>query len=277
MIHVIVDSTAQVPAEMLMRHKNLHVVPLKVIIGNEEWPENRLSSTEMFSLIKIKNQHPKTSQPAPGDFISLFTPLIADGDQIVVITLSGGISGTVGCALSAAEMVNAKNIIVVDSGTTAMGIVKMAEMALQMAADGQSLAVIGQQLTKMAKLTYTMFVPDTLEYLHKGGRIGGAAALFGTIFQIKPLLYLAGGKVDVLDKVRTRARAVNRMVEELKKQERLAYIGVAYIDCQTEAERVAGQIREYYPDTPIVISELGSVLGVHLGPGLIGLIYQLEF
>ncbi|MDD4601903.1 MAG: DegV family protein [Negativicutes bacterium] len=274
MVHVVIDSTAQVPAELLQRYKNLHVVPLRVIIGSEEWAENRLHTTELFSLARSKGHHPKTSQPAPGDFISVLKPLIADGHQIIVITLSGGLSGTVGGARAAAQMVESNNIIVVDSGTTAMGMVQMARAALTMAEAGETLESIAQLVENMARLTYTMFVPNTLEYLHKGGRIGGAAALFGTILQIKPLLYLVNGKVAVLDKVRTRPRAVSRMVEELKKQERLAYIGVGYIDCRDEAEAVGRQLKELYPDTPIIMSELGPVLGVHLGPGLIGLIYQ---
>lgn len=276
MIHVVIDSTAQVPADMLAQHSNLHVVSLKVIIGSEEWPENFLPNSELFALTKSKGIHPKTSQPAPGDFVNIFRPLIESGNQVVVVTLSGGLSGTVGSAQAAANMVDTKNIRVVDSGTTAMGMIQMAKAALEMIAAGATLAEVSRQLTGMAKLTYTMFVPNTLEYLHKGGRIGGAAAMFGTILQIKPLLYLVEGKVAVLDKVRTRPRAVSRMVDELKKQERLAYIGVGYINCQDEAEGVARQVMELYPGTPIVMSELGSVLGTHLGPGLIGLIYQVK-
>ncbi|MGI6092738.1 MAG: DegV family protein [Negativicutes bacterium] len=276
MIHVVVDSTAQVSAEMLGRHDNLHVVPLKVIIGSQEWPENLMSNSELFALSKSKGVHPKTSQPSPGDFISVFEPLIAAGHQVVVITLSGGLSGTVGSAQAAANMVDAKNISVVDSGTTAIGMIQMAKAALEMAATGHNLDDIARHLARLASLTYTMFVPNTLENLHKGGRIGGAAAMFGTILQIKPLLYLAEGKVAVLDKVRTRSRAVSRMVDELKRQERLAYIGVGYINCQDEAEGIARQIMELYPGTPLVMSELGSVLGTHLGPGLIGLIYQVK-
>lgn len=276
MIHVVVDSTAQVPTKLLDIHKNLHVVPLKVIIGEQQWPENELSSSELFRLSKSTGIHPKTSQPAPGDFIKVFKPLIDAGHQIVVITLSGGISGTVGSARSAADMVDAKKIRVIDSGTTAMGIVQMAKTALAMGLNGHSIDDIAGHLRKMAVATYTLIVPDTLEYLHKGGRIGGAAAVFGTILQIKPLLCLADGKIAVLEKIRTRQRALTRMIDELKKHERLAYIGVGYVGCQQEAEEVVRRIGEIHPETQIIISELGSVLGAHLGTGLIGLIYQAE-
>lgn len=275
-IHVVIDSTAQAPAEMLERYKNLHVVPLNVIVDHEEWPENQLPSAELFALAQLRRSHPKTSQPAPGDFISVFKPLIESGCQIIVITLSGGLSGTVQSAQAAANMVDAKNIRVIDSGTTAMGMVKMAESALEMAAAANDLASIVKQIEDMVRLTFTMFVPSTLEYLHKGGRIGGAAAMFGTILQIKPILYLVEGKVAVLDKVRTKPRAVGRMLEELKKEERLAYVGVGHVDCLAEAETLAEQVKELYSGTHVFISGLGSVLGTHLGPGLLGLIYQVK-
>ena len=276
-IHIVIDSTAKASAELLARYDNLHVAPLKVIIGQEEWPEDELPSSDLFRLAELKRCHPKTSQPALGDFVNIFTPLIAAGQQIIVITVSGGLSGTVQGAKAAAQMVGAKNIRVVDSGTTLMAIVKMAEAALEMADAGVELDEIARCLEAMAQNTFTLIVPDTLEYLHKGGRIGGASALFGTIFQIKPILYLVEGKVAVLDKVRTRPRAITRIIDELKKQERLAYIGVGYNDCLPEVEALKERIRQNYPDTPIIINEIGSVLSSHLGPGLLGLIYQKAF
>lgn len=273
-IHIVIDSTANVSAELLEKYDNLHVASLKVILGQEEWPEDELPSSELFRLAEIKKCHPKTSQPALGDFVNIFEPLIKAGNQIVVVTVSGGLSGTVQCARNAANMVDAKNIRVVDSGTTLMAITRMAETALEMAGDGSNLDEIADHLEVMARNTYTLIVPNTLEYLQKGGRIGGAAALFGTILQIKPILYLVEGKVAVLDKVRTRPRAITRAVDELKKQERLAYIGVGYSECLIEAEALKAQLRLLYPDIPIIVKEIGSVLSSHLGPGLLGLIYQ---
>jgi DegV family protein with EDD domain len=119
-----------------------------------------------------------------------------------------------------------------------------------------------------------MFVPGTLEYLHKGGRIGRAAALLGGILQIRPVLHLVGGKVDVLDKVRTQQRALARMVEELTTHRHLEYIGVVHITAPDKAEQLAADVSGRYPDTPISVSKAGSVLGAHLGPGLVAIIYQ---
>lgn len=272
-IHVVIDSTANVPAEMLVRHCNLHVVPLKVLMGGEEWSENELSCGALFTLAKERKVHPKTSQPAPGAFAKVFQPVAAVGCEIIVITIAGQLSGTVQSARTAVTMVTGTRIAVIDSGTTAMGMYKMAELALQMASAGADFADIVRRLERMADATHTMFIVDTLEYLHKGGRIGGAAALFGTILQIKPILYLAEGRVSVLDKVRTRPRALARMIDELKRYKKLSYVGIAYMENQTEAERLVDEVRGLFPEAEVFASSLGSVLGAHLGPGVVGIIY----
>lgn len=273
-VHVILDSTANVPPQLLEKWRNLHVVPLTVLLNNRQINESELSAADLFTLIQETGDHPKTSQPAPGDFAALFSTIHNGGDSAVVITLSGSLSGTVQSAKMAAQMVGSKNIFVVDSGTTAIGMVQMAEQALTLAAAGAEAGCIAAEIEKMAGLTHTMFVPGTLEYLHKGGRIGGAAAVFGAILQIRPILYLVEGKVAVLDKVRTRTRAVARMTEELKKYSDFAYISVVTIEAKEEAFILQQQIQQLYPQTPVLLGEGGSVLASHLGPGLVGLIFQ---
>jgi len=273
-VHVILDSTANVPPQLLEKWRNLHVVPLTVLLNNRQINESELSAADLFTLIKETGDHPKTSQPAPGDFSALFSTIHNSGDSAVVITLAGSLSGTVQSAKIAAQMAGSKNIFVVDSGTTAIGMVQMAEQALAMAAAGAEAAAIAAEIEKMAGATHTMFVPATLEYLHKGGRIGGAAAVFGAILQIRPILYLREGKVAVLDKVRTRTRAIARMTEELKNYPDFAYISVVAIEAKEEALILQQQIQQLYPQIPVLFGEGGAVLASHLGPGLVGLIFQ---
>ncbi len=273
-IHVIVDSTAQIPEEMLAAHANLHIVPLKVIIGDDEWEEDKISAARLFSLVQERGIHPRTSQPAVGDFIKVIAPLAEAGVQVIIITISGGLSGTAQGARTAAQMIGGKNIYVVDSGTTAMGMVDMARIALTMAGEGKSAVEIAAYLAAMVKVTHTVFMPDTLTYLYKGGRIGGAAALVGNVLQIKPLLYLVDGKVAVLDKVRTRARALARMVDEVSKYRNIEYIGLGYIEEPEQAMQLKEELQKLYPYLSITLSRLGAVLGAHLGPGLIGLIFR---
>ncbi|WP_325535959.1 DegV family protein [Sporomusa sp.] len=272
-IHIVLDSTANVSQEMLATHPNLHVVPLKVLLGDNVWNEQELSTAELFRLVKEKGIHPRTSQPAPGDFAAAFAPAAA-GNPVIMIGVSGGLSGTVNGALAAARDFKGREIYVIDSCTSAIGMVKMAEVALTMAAAGQSAGAIAAHLQRMADTTHTLFLPDSLEYLHKGGRIGGAAALFGSILQIKPILTLREGKVQVLDKVRTKSRALARMIEELDKYGELEYIGVAHGEAPDVAKQIYDTVSQRYPNVPVSLTSIGSCLGAHLGPGIIGLIFQ---
>lgn len=273
-LHVLVDSTAHIGEAMLQHYPNLHVVPLTVMVGDQEWPEAALPSSELFRLVSATGKHPRTSQPSPGDFLTVLEALTDQGCECIIITISGGLSGTVRSAGTAVSMLKSRHVYIIDSGTTAIGMEKMAQTAFDLAQQGREAKDIAAHLQKMADATFTMFVPDTLEYLHKGGRIGGAAALFGTILQIKPILYLAEGKVSVLDKVRTRSRALARMADELKGHSQLAYIGVVYIEAQEEAVLLGERLRKEYPSVPISVTAAGSVLGAHLGPGIVGIIFQ---
>lgn len=273
-IQIVIDSTANVPEEMLLAHANLHVVPLKIILGKDEWNEPELTTAELFRLAGEKGVYPQTSQPAPGEFVQAFMPA-AQGQPVIMICLAGGLSGTVnGARAVASKDFKGREIYVIDSCTGAIGAVKMAEAALAMAAAGESAGVIAEYLQRMAAATRTLFIVDSLEYLRKGGRIGGAAALVGSILRIKPILMLQEAKVQVLDKVRTQSRAISRMLEELSKADNLAYIGVVYEDEPAVAEEMLISIHQRYPDIPVSRNALGSVLGAHLGPGVIGLIYQ---
>lgn len=274
-IHVVIDSTANIPEEMLSAHDNLHVVPLKVILGDNEWNEPELTTAQLFQKVKELGLHPRTSQPSPGDFAQVFAPA-AEGHPVIVICLSGGLSGTVNGARAAAKDYKGREIYVIDSGTGAIGAIKMAEKALAMAAAGKAAEVIAEHLQRMAEATRTLFIVDSLEHLHRGGRIGGAAALFGSILQIKPILTLRQGKVQVLDKVRTRPRTIARMLDELNKEGSLEYIGVVDGGEPAVVEEMVSTICQRYPDIPVAQSVLGSVLGAHLGPRIIGLIYQTK-
>lgn len=273
-IHIVVDSIGQVPSEMLAMHPNLHIVSLKVRVGDQEWQENEISTRELFEICQDRKLHPTTSQPAPGDFITVCKPLIEAGKEVIIICVSGGVSGTVEGARSVANMLDEKRIHVLDSGTATVGMVQMAKEALEMIANGNTAQEIVCRIEALAKVTHTFLIPDTLEYLYKGGRIGGAAALFGSILQIRPLLHLVEGKVAVLDKVRTKQRVINRMLDELQKYQNLEYIGVAHIDVPEEGKILAERIKEMYPNTPIISAGIGAVLGAHLGPGLLGLVFQ---
>lgn len=273
-VHIILDSTANTEATVLAQHQNLHSVPLTVTLDQHQWREDQIMNEELFALVRKTGEFPKTSQPAPGEFIRTFLPIIEAGNEIVVIAVSSGLSGTMQSAQTAANGVDPTKIWIVDSGTTAIGMVRLAEQALQMAEANQSAADIAKQLVRLSQATHTLFVPETLEYLHKGGRIGSAAALLGTILQIRPVLYLNSGKVAILDKVRTWSKAVARIVEEVKQHNNPVHIDIVHIEGLVEAQKLFLQLNELYPDVPVSISSGGAVLAAHLGPGLVGVILR---
>lgn len=275
-IHVVIDSTANITAAGLTQHSRLQVVALNVSLGEQNWAEQQLPPAELFELVRKTGSIPRTSQPSTGAFMTVLEPLVRAGHEVIVITLAEALSGTAQGARTAAQMLNSHNIHIIDSGTTAIGIINLAQAALTMADSGSTAAAIAARLQAMAKVTHTLFAPATLEYLYKGGRIGGAAAVVGSILQIKPVLHLVGGKVAVLDKVRTRGRAIERMLAELARYDRLARIGIVETGASAEAEALSRRIGELYSYSDVCVSGIGSVLAAHLGPGLLGLIFQEE-
>ncbi len=273
-VHIVVDSIAQCPPELFAQHENLYKVPLRVALGDTEWREDEISTTELFRREKESGLPIKTSQPSPGDWLQVLQPILDAGGDVVLITVSGGLSGTVQGARSAAQMLEKERIFVVDSGTASIGEAYLVDVALKMAAEGVSARAIAQHLAARAAATHTFLVPDTLEYLHKGGRIGGAAALFGSILQIRPVVYLVDGKVAVLDKVRTKQRAIKRMLAEVAKYDAFEYIGVGHIDAPEEGQALLEEVKLLFPGVPLKTADVGAVVGAHLGPGLVGIIFQ---
>ncbi|MBP2631070.1 MAG: degV family protein [Firmicutes bacterium] len=273
-IHIVLDSTAHVDNALLQKYKNLHKVSLKVRIGDHEWDEDELSAHDLFIETKKAGVLQQTSQPPIGEFIQLFESIIAEGGEVIVISVSGALSGTVQGARTAAATVNTKKIHVIDTQTAAIGMVRMAESALQMIEEGKSVEEILEVLHKQVKATHTLLLPDSLEYLHQGGRIGGAATLFGTILQIKPVLYLTEGRITILDKVRTRKRAINRLIEEFDHCGEIDYIGVVHIEAQEDGQELKERVAALYPNAIISLTEAGSAVASHIGPGAVALIYQ---
>lgn len=274
-IHVVLDSTAHALPKWLLGHPCVHIAPLTVEVAGTEYEEDQLSAEKLFALMNSSASHPKTSQPPPGAFLSIYESLLTGECEIIVITLSEALSGTVRSANLAKELCSDPvRVHVVDSVTTASGMVKLAEYVMAAAERGQGVTKILQQLAFVVAATHTYFVPGTLDFLYKGGRIGGASALFGSILQIRPVLYLAQGKVTVLEKVRTRRRAIDKLVDEITKMPSLAYLGIVHIVAEEEAEKLGKRLSELFPDVPVSVSTAGSVLATHLGPGLVGVIFQ---
>jgi DegV family protein with EDD domain len=271
-IHIVTDSTAYLPPEEIKRF-GITVLPLKVIFSNNEYNETDINDNDQF-IDMIKKEYPSTSPPSLDEFWDAFSEKTADGGEVISIHLSSGLSETVQTALGVTKMMqNGDRVSVVDSGTMGIGMRLLVLTASLMAERGRSREEIVNILNRKIATMRTIFMPSTLEYLKKGGRIGGAQALLGKILQIKPVLNIVDGKVDVLDKIRTADRAIQRMIQELPKDLSRHEVFTVHWHDKPGAEELKKMIKDNFDNANIHVAELGPVIGIHVGPGLLGILY----
>lgn len=279
-IALVTDSTAYLPPERV-RQYGVHVVPLYVHFGTETYRDGMdLDVTTFYQLLKSAPALPTTSQPSVGDFLELYRRLSVQADAIVSIHISSGISGTVASAQMAcqalmAEMADPPEVYVVDSRITSCGLALLVSAAAQAIADGRSAARVAQVVGSLASRMFTVFVVDTLEYLYKGGRIGGAAAFVGLVLQVKPILYFRDGRIDVLEKVRAARRAKQRMLETVAEQADGKPIHAAIVHAQApdEAERIRQHLADHFDCRELFVVEFSPVIATHVGPGTVGVAF----
>jgi DegV family protein with EDD domain len=275
-VEVVTDTTHYLPAEVVRRH-GLHEVSLYVNWNGRTDRESDLPDFDAFyDHLRSATTLPSTSQPSVGDFLEVYEPLLEAGDDILSIHLSGGISGTVHAAEQAREALLERGIAperieVLDSesGCAGHGLMAIAAAnAIRDGADVPGAADVARRLRERMKL---FFAVDTLEYLRRGGRIGAAQAWVGSALKIKPILTIER-EIMPIERVRTAGRAFERLVEYL--QERRDAGGdvffIQHIQARDVAERLAERGREIYGRDPEFVSEIGPVIGAHVGPGLFG-------
>ena len=275
-IHIVTDSTAYIDQQWLKDYPFVHVVPLTVHFPDLVM-EDRIENNDVFikklEELEELNKIPGTSQPSPGRFVEVFAPLVEKGHEIVVITISSGLSGTYQSALNAAQVVGKDKISVIDSRTTAAAQKILVEYAASASLEGASREDLVSFLEDKKKLIKLYLLPDNLEYLRRGGRIGKAQAILGTLLNIKPILQInEEGIIDVFDKVRTRKKAFKRIAEEIPENAVRAVVahfkGEKYISefKSIVEERVSCEVELY---------EAGPVIGTHGGPGVTGVIFEI--
>jgi DegV family protein with EDD domain len=275
---VVTDTTAYLPDDLVARH-DIHRVSLYVTLDGEQRPEAEIAAaaySDFFERLRRSEEGATTSQPSVGDFISAYEPLLAEGKDVVSIHISAGISGTCESARQARDQLAAEDkggdrIHVMDSRSAAGG-QGMLVLAAAYAAAGGATGAQALAAAKRARESLKMwFAIDTLEYLRKGGRIGAAQAWLGSALQIKPILTLEE-EITPVERVRTRRRAFERMVEfarERKAAGAEAWV-VQHIHDPDSARELVDQGRQVFGSEPIFVSEVGPVLGAHVGPGMLG-------
>jgi DegV family protein with EDD domain len=273
-VAVVTDSTCCLPADVVADF-GIRVVPLRVTLGHRTAIDDGVDVTpsDVVRALREKFQV-STSRPTPSEFASVFTALLAAGaSRVVSVHLSAALSGTWESATLAAQDFPHGVVRVVDSRSTAMGLGFAVLAAASCARTGGSAAAVQGAATDAVDRTRTMFYVDTLEYLRRGGRIGTAAALFGTSLAMKPLLQMAEGQIVPLEKVRTSSRAVARLIDltVAAAGDGPVDLAVHHLGAEDRAESLLLSLREALPQLRDArVAELGAVIGAHLGPGVLG-------
>src|SRR3954465_14636550 len=275
-VSVVTDSTQYLPREVIERH-GLKLVSLYVTWDGRTDRESDLADYDAYyDFLRGGGELPSTSQPSVGDFLAVSEPLAADGDDILSIHLSGGISGTVRAAEQARDLLIERGMapermVVIDSRTGCAGHGFMAVAATNAVNRGANLEGAVVAARAMRENLKIIVMVDTLEYLRRGGRIGSAQAWIGATLRGKPILTIAG-EMQPVERVRTASRAFERLVTHLeqRREDGCDSFAIQHIQALPEAERLAERGRAIYGRDPELISEIGPVIGTHTGPGILG-------
>jgi DegV family protein with EDD domain len=269
-VAIVTDSTADLPPE-LATLRSITVVPLTLNFDGKALLDGvDIRPDEFYRRLPSATTHPTTSQPSPGRFAAAYSSLLADHDAVVSIHISEKLSGTYASARQAADMTDPKRVRVVDSEVVSMSLGLLALTASALASKGADAETIEAKMLDMRSHVQTYFSVATLEFLRRGGRIGRANALLGSVLQVKPVLCIRDGQVTPLERVRTFERALNRIVELTREVDRGhgVCVIVGHADAEADAERIARDL-DPIADT-LMIQPLGPVVGAHAGPGVVG-------
>ncbi|HEY9121361.1 MAG TPA: DegV family protein [Brevefilum sp.] len=276
-VAIVTDSTAYIPEDLVSSY-NISVVPLVVIWGEETLRDNiDISPNEFYERLSQAKIMPSTSQATIADFANVYQKLHSQGYEILTIVISAALSGTMDSAIQAKEMVPEATIEIIDSKFTAVPLAYMAIAAARAAKRGASLADCKELAEKIRANTQVYFAVDTLEFLHRGGRIGGASRFLGTALNLKPILYLHDGKVEALERVRTSKRAHHRLIElleaDINGRKPINMMGVVSAAAEESASKLLKKILKHFDPKEVLLANISPVLGTHAGPGTVGVAY----
>ncbi len=271
-VRVVTDSTADLPPE-IVQELGITVIPLRVIFGEQSYRDGvDLTNEEFFRKLRDTKELPRTSQPSTGEFLDVYQHLCSETDRILSIHLSSGFSGTVDTARRAArELIGRCTIEVVDSATVSMAMGFAVIAAARAAREGKDLEACAAAARSVLRRQRLAVALDTLEYLRRGGRIGRAAAFVGGLLNIKPVLTIKNGEAHPLSRVRTRPKAIEEMLRFCLEDGAIVDAVVMHSTDAPEAYKLADEVKQRCPGVPAHVGAIGPVIGVHGGPGLIGL------
>jgi DegV family protein with EDD domain len=276
-VAIVTDSTSYIPKDLLANH-NITVAPQVLIWGNETLRDGiDVQPQEFYTRLQKASVMPTTSQVTIANFKEIFSQFQGEGKEILAILLSAKLSGTIDSAVQAREMLPGAKIEIVDSETTAMALGFLVLTVARLAESGASLAECKALAEKAKSHVGVIFAVDTLEFLHRGGRIGGGARFLGTALQLKPILEVTGGRVEAIERVRTRGKSLQRVVEII--EERVAgrtpvRLATLHANAPNEANQLLEMATARLEVVESIISEVSPVVGNHAGPGTAGLAFM---
>jgi DegV family protein with EDD domain len=278
-VAVVTDSSAYMPSDILEKY-NITVTPQGLIWGNETFLDGvDILPDEFYKRLATSKIMPTTSQVAIGTMKTAFEKLLTEGYSILGIFMSGKLSGTIQSATRAREMLSkaADKIVIVDSNSTAMGMGFHVLTAARAAQDGANLVECQKLAEKCQQHTGVFFVVETLKFLYRGGRIGGAQALMGTVLNIKPVLELRDGQIESIEKARTKRKAMDRLIALVSHQvegRTPLRLAAFHANAEVEARSLLETVTAKLNPVETFVTSVSPAIGVHAGPGTVGLAYM---
>jgi len=280
MIHIVTDSTCDLP-EHLMRQYNIHVVPIHIQFGSETFRDGETIDAAMFyGRIERDGVLPKTSQPPPGDFIAIYRAIASPSDDILSLHVTGKLSGTCNSARMAAEaLVGYARVHVFDSQAGSAGLGYMCLEAARMAGAGKSSIEIIRRLEAARERVNLVFALANLKFAQMSGRVGRIQGALASLLNIKPIVLAEGGTLTVVERVRTQARVIERVIEIARERVGSSRVHLAAIHAQApeKAEELLEQAKRVFKYGETFVHDLALSLAVHFGPGTVALVtYPIE-
>ena len=266
---VVTDSTADLPDEWRERY-GIEVVPLKVLFGSETFRDRvDMTDEQFFARLAGSSKLPTTSAPSPGEFAEVYARLAKDYESCISIHIGRQLSATAEAARVGAQSVEGFPVEVIDSETVTMPMAFLCRVAAESTTLDAAAAAVKERVPKARVLALL----DTLRYLEMGGRLSKAQAMIGTMLDLKPLLLVKDREIKPVDRVRTRARAIPRMVEFFRGDLPVEQVAVMHAQAPDEAQEIAAKLRVELPAQEVTIGRIGCVLGTHTGPRALGVVY----
>lgn len=274
-IKIVTDNTGLLSKDYASKY-DIDIVPLKIDFCNETLTMKYSDDLgDYYERLKESKDFPKTSQPSTGEFVEVYNKAFEDYEEIVVVTMSSGLSGTYNSACLAAELSGKKDKIkIIDTLTTVANLKYMVETAANMAQQGKTSCEIEKKILSIRDNMGTYLYVDKLEYLRRGGRISATKAAVGTILNVKPIVIFNEGVLTLIDKVRGNIKAKKYLISKIPKD--VKRITVCQILNIPEAEKIKKQLEEEFPNATVEVDGVSPIIGSHLGEYTIGLVYSME-